>query len=73
MWFTIQWDRAEPAADTVEANPASLFVNGAMQTLQIRVSRAAPLTNGDGLPNRSYNAEVLLDCFAKTAKYTTME
>ena len=50
MWFTIHWDRAEPAADTVEVNPASLSVNGAMQTPQIRVSRAAPLTSGTVCP-----------------------
>lgn len=73
VWFTIQGDSADPAADTVEVNPVPKSVSGDLRTMQVRVSRSAERTNWDGLVYRSFKADVLFDCAAKNARYVAME
>ena len=73
IWFNIQGDPGNPATDTVEVNPEPLTVNGSLRTMRVRVSRSVERKNWDGVPYRSYFAEVLFNCNDNNARYVAME
>ena len=73
MWLNILGDPGNPAADTVEVNPDPVSVNGPLRTMRVRVNRSGERKNWDGVPYRSYIAEVLFNCNDNNARYVAME
>lgn len=68
-WFTIVGDRTDPNADTIEMNPIAVSREGSMVVMEIRVSRSAERTSGDGVKFRSFHGEVGFDCAQGTARF----
>ncbi len=66
-WFTVIGDPADARLDTVQVDPVDR--DGDAKTMRVRVSRAAPRTSWDGLPYRSYTANVAFECERKQARY----
>jgi hypothetical protein len=73
LWFNIQGDPVDAAVDTVEVNPDPLTVNGPLRIMRVRVSRSGERKNWDGLPYRSFIADVLFNCNDNNARYVAME
>jgi hypothetical protein len=69
-WFTVVGDPADPKIDTIQVDPVDHDQN--RKTLRVRASRATVRTGYDELPYRSYDASVLMDCQAKTARFLTI-
>jgi len=69
LWFTVTGNPADPGVDTVEVDPVAVRTDGALKTMNVRVSRAAERRNWDGLPYRSYESRVVFDCRARKASY----
>lgn len=72
-WFTVAGDPLDRAADTVQVDLSGVK-QGAARTgdsleLAVRVNRAAPRYNDDGIPYRSYTSRVVFDCRTKSAAY----
>ncbi len=72
-WLAITGDARDPTAETVEVDPATISRQGATRTIRVRVSRAKERTSWDGVPYRSYTAEVLIDCAQLKARYQQIE
>ncbi|WP_298924901.1 surface-adhesin E family protein [uncultured Ramlibacter sp.] len=72
IWLTVAGDPADKAVDTVQVDPIPLEVQDNARTMRVRVSRANPRTSWDGVPYRSYVADVLFDCGANTARYLSI-
>ena len=69
-WFTVVGDPQDKAADTVQVDPSrAAAAEPARQGMNLRVNRAAPRTNWDGVPYRSYESRVVFDCQARRASY----
>ena len=68
-WFTVVGNPADPAADTVQVEPVAVRTEGGMKTMSLRVSRAGPRRNWEGVPYRSYESEVAFDCRTRRADY----
>ena len=71
-WFTISGDPARPELDTVQVNPAALERSEGARTLHIRVNRARLRTNWDGVPYRSYTAQVRIRCDERRGEYLSV-
>ncbi len=69
LWFTIEGDVKLPAADIVEVDTLSLSRDGENRSMMVRASRADLRSSWDGVPYRSYTAQVMFDCAEKTARY----
>lgn len=70
-WFTVAGDPLERTAETVQVDPdriAGSSAEGALE-MRVRVNRAAPRYNWDGIPYRSYESRVVFDCRSKSAAY----
>ncbi|WP_326539302.1 surface-adhesin E family protein [Pseudorhodoferax sp.] len=65
-WFTVTGDPQDEQVDTVQVDPRT---HGSGGTLQMRISRTQPRISWDGVPYRSYTAQVAFDCVAKRAQY----
>ena len=72
QWFTIEGDVKHPAADVIEVDVRSLSRDGDHRSMALRVSRATRRSSWDGVPYRSYTAEVVFDCAEKTARYKSL-
>lgn len=70
-WFTVSGDPQDPAADTVQVDPVAVSSQGSYKRMNLRVNRSQQRTNWDGIPYRSYDAQVLFDCKAGKADYLT--
>lgn len=68
-WFTVAGNPLDPLADTVQVDPRAARSDSDVRTMSVRVSRAGPRKNWDGLPYRSYVSEVAFDCRAGRAEY----
>lgn len=68
-WLTIMGDRSDPLQDTIEVDPTPVATAGEHRMLQIRVNRALPRVNWDGIAYRSYSATADFDCGNKTASF----
>jgi hypothetical protein len=68
-WFTIIGDRNDPNADTIEMNPVAVSRDGPVRVMEIRVSRSAERTSGDGVKFRSFRGEVEFDCSRPSARF----
>ena len=73
QWFTIEGDVKEPVADVIQVDIRSLSHDGDHRTMALRVSRAIARTSWDGVPYRSYTADVVFDCAEKTARYKSLD
>ncbi len=69
QWFTVAGNPADAAADTVQVNPVALGSDGTLKMMNVRVSRSTLRRNWEGVPYRSYEAEVAFDCRAWRADY----
>ncbi|RZI97485.1 MAG: hypothetical protein EOO54_29730 [Haliea sp.] len=69
IWFTVIGDHLDPAAETVQVNPAPVSVTQHTRVMLVRTSRASLRTSWDGVPFRSYQASVEFDCTAGTARF----
>jgi hypothetical protein len=68
-WFTVVGTLEDAASDTVEVDPMPKAVNGERRSMAIRVNRASPRDNWDGVPYRSYYAMVEFDCLRSSAYF----
>lgn len=66
-WFTVAGDPLDPNVNTVQVDPVAHSAEP--RRMQVRVSRAQPRISWDGVPYRSYHADVLFDCRKSTARY----
>ncbi|RYF81451.1 MAG: hypothetical protein EOO29_10500 [Comamonadaceae bacterium] len=71
-WLTITGDVARPTLDTVQVNPVAVDRSSESRTLEIRVNRAQPRTNWDGVPYRSYTAHVRIRCEERRGEYLSL-
>ena len=72
-WFNIMGDPADETANTIQVDPTPVSIHGAQRVMRLRVSRSADRANWDGVPYRSFVAEVLFDCLNHTASYLTID
>lgn len=68
-WFTVVGDPQADQVDTVQVDPWTHAGDG---SLQIRINRAQPRISWDGVPYRSYTAQVAFDCPAGRAQYLSI-
>lgn len=73
QWFTIEGDVKQPAADVIQVHIRSLAHGGEQRSMALRVSRATRRSSWDGVPYRSYTANVIFDCAEKTARYKSLD
>lgn len=73
QWLSVVGDTTDGAADTVQVDPVTFNRDGALRAVRVRVSRARERTSWDGVLYRSYVAEVLIDCVARTGRYASIE
>lgn len=72
-WFNIMGDPADDTVNTIEVDPIPVSVSGTQRVMRLRVSRSADRINWDGVPYRSYLAEVSFDCLTHTASYLAID
>ena len=68
-WLTLTGDPLQPGQDTVQVNPVAVERSAESRTLDIRVNRAQPRHNWDGVPYRSYTAQVRIRCDERRGEY----
>ncbi|MDH6590606.1 hypothetical protein M2165_000495 [Variovorax sp. TBS-050B] len=72
-WFTVVGDPLDRMVDTVQVDPDRVTgdpaADGGTVEMRVRVNRAAPRYNWDGIPYRSYESRVVFDCRSKSAAY----
>ena len=71
-WLALVGDPANPAADYIEFDPASLTRENGFPVLSIRVSRALPRTGKEGIVFRSFESAVAVDCQQASAMMVAM-
>lgn len=71
-WFNVMGDAANPAVDTIEVDASPIADAAEAQTMRVRVSRAKPRDSWDGVPYRSYEAQVVFDCANRKARYSSI-
>ncbi|APW38386.1 hypothetical protein RD110_15275 [Rhodoferax koreense] len=72
-WFSITGDPLDPAVETVQVAPDTVVVFGDMRVMKIRTNRAAVRKGFDGLPFRSYESSVQIDCTTREANFRRLE
>lgn len=68
-WFTVAGNPADAATDTVQVDPVSVRRERDGRIMYVRVSRATPRRNWEGVGYRSYESEVHFDCRTRRAHY----
>jgi hypothetical protein len=68
-WFTVAGNPADPNVDTVQVDPVAVYREDAARVMSLRVSRATPRRNWEGVGYRSYHSEVVFDCRTRRAHY----
>ncbi|MBN8748657.1 Uncharacterised protein [Xylophilus ampelinus] len=68
-WFTVTGDPERVGVDTVQVDPVAVARDADGKTMNIRVNRAALRHNWDGVPYRSYDAQVVFRCAERRAEY----
>lgn len=68
-WFTVVGDPDDPNVDTVQVDPVAVYREAAARVMSVRVSRATPRLNWEGVSYRSYHSEVVFDCRTRRAHY----
>lgn len=69
-WLTVQGDPELPDQDTVQVDPVARELEP--RVMGVRVNRSAPRISWDGVPYRSYTAQVAFDCTSRTARYRSI-
>lgn len=72
-WFNIMGDPADETVNAIEVDPTPVSISGAQRVMRLRVSHSADRVNWDGVPYRSFVAEVSFDCLTNTASYLTVD
>jgi hypothetical protein len=68
-WFTVVGDPEDPNVDTVQVDPVAIYREDAARVMSVRVNRATPRLNWEGVSYRSYDSEVVFDCRTRRAHY----
>ena len=68
-WLALVGDPANPSADYIEFDPASLTRENGLPVLAVRVSRAHPRTSKEGIVFRSFESAVAVDCQQASARF----
>ena len=68
-WFTVAGNPSDPAVDTVQVDPVSIFHEREGRVMSVRVSRSTARRNWEGVGYRSYESEVVFDCRTRRAHY----
>ena len=68
-WFTVSGHPDRADVDTVQVDPVSIDRDAGSRTMNIRVNRAQLRRNWDGIPYRSYSAQVRILCGEGRAEY----
>lgn len=71
-WLTVAGEPENPAADTVQVDPGSIEADEDQRTMRVRVSRSTLRTSWDGVPYRSYESSVRIDCRDHSARYLSI-
>lgn len=69
-WFTVAGDPLDAGSNTVQVDPVAR--EREPRKMRVRVNRAMPRTSWDGVPYRSYEANVLFDCQRRSARYLSI-
>lgn len=69
VWFSVVGDPADPAADTIQVDPASVRINGNVRTIDLRMSFGEARTTPDGIRFRSVWSMAEVDCSSASARY----
>ena len=72
-WFNVMGDAADESVNTIEVDPTPVSITGESRVMRVRVSRSQDRVNWDGVPYRSYVAEVFFDCPNGTARYLSID
>jgi len=72
VWLTVAGNAEDPAANTIQVDPAPVEVKEGMRIMRVRVSRSTQRTSWDGVPYRSYESTVLFDCTQNNARYLSL-
>ena len=72
-WFNVLGDAADESVNTIEVDPTPLSITGETRIMRVRVSRSQDRVNWDGVPYRSYVAEVFFDCPNNMARYLSID
>jgi len=68
-WLTISGDPQRPELDTIQVNPVAVERSASARTLAIRVNRSQLRRNWEGVPYRSYTAQVRIRCDERRGEY----
>ncbi|RZL89717.1 MAG: hypothetical protein EOP82_18325 [Variovorax sp.] len=68
-WFTVTGNPQDATVNTVQVDPVAITTRNDVKTMNVRVSRSRDRVNWDGVPYRSYEAQVVFDCRARKAGY----
>ncbi|MDA7418688.1 hypothetical protein PGB34_20135 [Xenophilus arseniciresistens] len=71
-WLTLSGDPARPEVDTVQVNPIAVERSAQARTLDIRVNRSRTRRNWEGVPYRSYTAQVRIRCEERRGEYLNL-
>ena len=69
-WFTVMGDPQDASVNTVQVDPVDHDAD--LRTLRVRVSRSTQRTSWDGVPYRSYTAQVAFECEKNKARYLVL-
>lgn len=68
-WFTVIGDPTQVDTETVQVNPIALSRTPSVRIMDVRVNRATARTSWEGVPYRSYEAQVRFLCDEGRADY----
>ena len=72
LWLTVMGSASDPAANTIQVDPAPVEVKDEFRIMRVRVSRSSQRSSWDGIPYRSYESTVLFDCTQQNARYLSL-
>jgi hypothetical protein len=70
-WLTLTGSSGDAGDNYVQVDPTSVQVDGAHRIVKLRLSLAQTRTTRDGIPFRSFDAKVDVDCAARNARYVS--
>ncbi len=69
-WLVLMGTPGRPDSDSIQVDPLAVDSVSGQRTLLVRVNRARDVTDADGMPYRSMEAEATVDCSQGSASFT---
>jgi hypothetical protein len=70
-WLTVVGLQDDPSIDIVQVQLGARAAGSDLQAIKLRVNRAATRTSTDGVVFRSFIANAVIDCAAKSGRFTS--